>query len=294
VPETAIGATLDEVLRHATDELARAGVVHARHEARQLAAAVLGMGLPDLWIGRGATLAPGAASRIAAAVAARGRGEPAAYAAGVQAFRGLDLSSDRRALIPRPETEGLVDLVLEWARQRWGDAPWGDVVDVGTGSGCIALALATEGGFRRVVAVERAPQALALARENVARAGLAGRVELAEGDLLTPLAGQWVDVVVANPPYLTEAEHAALDPSVRNHEPREALVAGVDGLTVTKRLLAEARGVLRVEGLLALEVDERRARRVAWYARQLGWCDVRIAHDLFGRARYVLAGSRWR
>lgn len=291
MPEAAIGATLDEALRHAAAELARAGVQHARHEARHLIAAVLGLRPPDLWIGRGAALDPATASRLAAAVAARRRGEPAAYAAGAQAFRGLDLSSDRRALIPRPETEGLVDLVLAWAAQRWGAGPWGDVVDVGTGSGCIALSLVTEGRFRRVVAVERSPAALALARANVARTGVAGLVELVEGDLLAPLAGQLVDAVVSNPPYLTELEHAALDASVRDHEPREALVGGVDGLAVTRRLLAAARGVLRPRGLLAVEVDERRARRVARDARQAGWLDVRVANDLFGRPRYVLAGS---
>jgi len=291
VPEAAIRATLDEALRSAVAQLAQAGVPNARHEARHLVAAVLGMRLPDLWIRRGTSLAPAMASLLTAAIAARVRGEPVAHAAGVQAFRNLDLTSDPRALIPRPETEGLVELVLAWARQRWGADSWGDVVDVGTGSGCIALSLATEGAFRRVIAVERSRTALSLARENAARAGIDGFVELLEGDLLRPLAGQRVDVVVSNPPYLSEAEYALLDPSVRDHEPREALVGGTDGLSVTRRLLEEARGVLRPQGLLALEVDERRARWVAGRARQLGWSDARVAHDLFGRQRYVLAGS---
>ena len=293
MPDLAMAATLDEALRRATAALARAGMRDARREARELVAAVLGTTPGALWLVGGTTLDAATAERVTAAVTARASGEPAAHAAGVQAFRRLDLVADARALIPRPETEGLVDLVLEWAGRRWGEAPWGDVVDVGTGSGCVALALATEGRFRRVIAIERSSTALALAQENVARVGPPG-VELQHGDLLAPLAGQRVDAVVSNPPYLTEAEYAALDPAVRDHEPREALVGGRDGLAVTERLLDEARGVVRPHGVLALEVDARRARRVARCARQLGWRDVWLADDLFGRPRYVLAGSRWR
>jgi len=294
MPDSVIGATLHETVRQATVALAEAGVPDARREARHLIAAVLETSPLALWLDGGASVDARTAARIAAAVAARRGGEPVAYAAGVQGFRHLDLLADARALIPRPETEGLVDLVLQWAERRWGTASWGDVVDVGTGSGCIALALATEGRFRRVVAVERSRAALSLARENVARVGAAAGVELMEGDALGPLAGQWVDAVVSNPPYLTQAEYDALDGSVRNHEPRDALVGGIDGLAMTERILDEARGVIRPGGLVAMEVDARRARRVAESARRLGWRDVWMADDLFGRPRYVLAGSRWR
>jgi len=165
----------------------------------------------------------------------------------------------------------------------------GVVADVGTGCGCIALSLAVEGCFERVIAVERSPEAAALARENVALVRPPAPVEVREGDLLAPLAGERCRAIVSNPPYLTEAEYLHLDPSVTRFEPRDALVSGPDGLAATRALLAGARGVLEPGGLLALEVDERRAERVARLARELAWSRVHVYDDLFGRPRYVLA-----
>jgi len=135
-------------------------------------------------------------------------------------------------LIPRPETEGLVELVL--AR-----CSGGLVADIGTGSGCIALALAVEGQFDKIVAVEHSPAAAALARENVQRIGPKTAVEIREGDLLAPLGanGERFRAIVANPPYLTTSEYEELDPSVRAFEPSEPLVSGIDGLAATRALL---------------------------------------------------------
>jgi release factor glutamine methyltransferase len=280
---------LGEAVEGAVERLAQAGVPDPRGEARRLCAAVLGTSPGQVWMQRALVLEGTAGARFASAVAERALGVPGAYATGLQAFRTFDLASDARALIPRPETEGLVDIVLEWARARWGAGVWGDAVDVGTGSGCIAIALAVEGRFRRVIATERSSQALALAQENVARVGVGGTVELRAGDVFAPLDGRQVDVVVSNPPYLSEAEYATLDASVRDHEPREALVGGVDGLVVTERLLTEARGRIRRGGLLAVEVDARRAHAVGERARRLGWREVRVERDLSGRPRYAVA-----
>jgi len=161
--------------------------------------------------------------------------------------------------------------------------------DIGTGCGCIALALAVEGTFDRVIAVESSPAAAALARENVARVAAATPVEVREGDLLAPLAGARYRVIVANPPYLTAAEYDALDAAVRETEPRAALVSGSDGLEATARLLAGAGALLEPGGALFLEIDERRADAVQVLAQRHGWRRVGIHHDLFGRPRYAVA-----
>ena len=201
-------------------------------------------------------------------------------------FRTIELECDSRALIPRPETEGLIDLVLG---QREGSRVQGGLAaDLGTGTGCLALSLAAEGEFDRVIAVERDPGAAALARRNVARVRPRTPVDVRDGDWLAPLGDARYRVIVANPPYLTEAEWEALDPAVREHEPRAALVSGPDGLDDTRTILEGAAARLADGGMLALEVDERRASRVRELAVALGW-RVAIHDDLFGRPRYAVA-----
>jgi release factor glutamine methyltransferase len=245
-------------------------------------AAVRGVTVGEAWLRRDEPQPPELVERVHAALAQLERGVPFPYATGRVGFRTLDLKIDARALIPRPETEGLVDLVLD---SRKG----GLAADVGTGSGCIALSLAVEGRFDRVIAVERSAKAAALARENVALVQPRTPVEIREGDLLAPLAGARYRVIVANPPYLTEREYAELDESVKAFEPREALVSGPDGLDATRRLLAGAAALLESNGVLALEVDERRGDAVRALAHASGWTRIEIHDDIFGRPRYVLA-----
>lgn len=187
---------------------------------------------------------------------------------------------DRRVLIPRPETEQLVDLVLTTVPNGW-------VVDVGTGSGCIALSLAAEGGYATVTGIDRSGEALAVARDNGLRLGL--EVEWLEGDLLAPVRGRLVDAVVSNPPYLTADEYRSLDASVKDWEPAGALVSGEDGLDATRRLLLDALQALRPGGLLALELDSSRAAVTAALAAAAGWQDVAVIRDLFGRDRFLTA-----
>jgi release factor glutamine methyltransferase len=231
------------------------------------------------WEG-GVPIPPARAERFLAAVRRRAAGEPLAHVTGWVGFRHLTLRSDARALIPRPETEGLVDLML--ARVRTGR-----VADVGTGTACIALSLALEGAFAEVVGVDHSAEALALAAEN--RRAMSARVRLVRGDLTECLAARSLDALISNPPYLTTQEYGALDPSVRDWEPELALAAGPDGLDAIGRLLADGRRVLRPGAWLALEVDEARARLCAASAGGAGYTEIAIYTDLFGRERYLLA-----
>ena len=252
-------------------------------EAMALWAAVSGVSVGEAWLRRDEPKAPETVARFQDAMTQLERGVPFAYAVGRVAFRTLDLAIDRRALIPRPETEGLVELVLT-------RCVTGRVADIGTGCGCIALALGVEGQFDEVVAVERSADAAALARENVKRVGPRAPVEIREGNLLVPLVdkGERYRVIVANPPYLTDDEYAELDASVADFEPREALVSGSDGLDATRTLFADAGPLLAPGGLLAIEIDERRPDAIRALAREYHW-KVDVHDDLFGRPRYALA-----
>jgi len=249
-------------------------------------AALSGTTVGNAWLRRDEPKSPELVARYQEAVAQLARGVPFAYAVGRAGFRTLDLLIDSRALIPRPETEGLVDLVLRHA------GSGGLAADIGTGSGCIALALAVEGCFDKVVAVEKSTDAAALARENVARVRPPTPVEIREGDLLAPLdggSGARYRAIVANPPYLTDAEYDALDPSVKCFEPRAALVSGQRGLDATRALLAGAAALLEPGGLLALEIDERRGDAVRDLAHAHGWTRIDVHEDIFGQPRYAVA-----
>ena len=281
------------VLRRIADELSRAaGSLEDPNEATALWAAVQGVNPAEVWLQREREPAPDVVKRFWQAVEQRKRGVPFAYAVGRTGFRTLDLAIDPRALIPRPETEGLVELVLEYGKRDTRNGKRGVVADVGTGSGCIALALAVEGDFEKVVAVERSPAAAALARENVERVAPRTPVEIREGNLLAPLVDKGergsYRVIVANPPYLTESEFTELDASVREFEPREALVSGASGLDATRGIFAGAGALLEQGGLVALEIDERRSDAVRALARDYGWT-VAIHNDVFGCPRYALS-----
>lgn len=260
--------------------LAAAGLAAPRREALRLWAELAEEGSESALLPPETAVSRERADTFVEAIRRRAAGEPLAHVTGRTGFRHLTLRSDRRALIPRPETEGLVDLVL--AR-----VPGGWVADVGTGSGCIALSLATEGRYDQVIGIDLSSEALALASENRALTG--GRVALVRGNLCQPLAPASLDALVSNPPYLTAAEYAALDGSVRDWEPALALASGPDGLDAVLALLDAGRAAVRGGGWLALEIDCARAAHCAWHAGAFGWTDVAIHADLFGRERYLLA-----
>src|SRR5690606_7815739 len=226
-----------------------------RLEAELLLASVLGVKRLELVLEPEERVGEEEAAAFRAAVERRMAGEPIQYIMGVAAFRELDLLVDRRVLIPRPETEVLVEEVLRWATARAERA--GRLLtaaDIGTGSGAIALSLLQEGPFERVVATDASLDALDVARENAGRLGLADRLELRHGSLLTPLRGERFDVIVSNPPYVADGERDSLPEDVREWEPAGALFAGPSGLEVLAALVEEAPLNLAPCGLLALGV----------------------------------------
>lgn len=266
---------------------AATGSAAAAREAREIVATVAGRSLVWPVLEPDAPIEPGASDRARAAARRRACGEPLAYCLGEAAFRHLTLAVDARVLIPRPETERLVDLVLERTAGGRGLA-----VDVGTGSGAIALAFACEGAFARVIGTDLSPGALEVARANQERCagGLRSPVEFRLGDLLAPVQGERAEVVASNPPYISMAERDALPTSVRDWEPCEALFAGDEGMAVIDRIARDAAGVLVPGGLLALEVDERRARRARLSVVATGsYAAADVELDLAGRERFVLA-----
>ena len=259
-----------------------AGVPAPRREAHTIWRALNHGHAADIWLGRTAIASESAEglSGFQAAVERRSTGEPLAYACGSVGFRHLTLRVDRRALIPRPESEGVIDIALR-------AQPGGAALDLGTGSGCLALALADEGDFDRVVGVDLSAEAIALARENQESLGL--DVEWYLGSWCLPVAGQRFDLVVSNPPYLTRDEVASVDPSVGKYEPVLALDGGPDGLRATAELLAQVDELLSPGGHLVLEVDSQRAEQTAALLPAGRWEAVTITEDLFGRSRYLTA-----
>lgn len=285
------GGTVGELVDRARAGLAAAGLPDAGAEARDLVATLAGRGRFWPRLHPDAQAAPGLVHAVEQAIRRRAAGAPFAYAVGRAAFRHLVLAVDQRVLIPRQETEVLVDLVLAARAGRHG----GVAADVGTGSGAIALALAAEGSFDRVIATDLAGDALAVARGNLRALGpgQAARVEFRAGDLLAPLTGERLDVLVSNPPYIAFGEAASLPASVRDWEPVPALLTGSQGLDATRRLVAGAPLLLCSGGLLALEVDARRAALVAeLVAANDAWAGVTVHRDFAGRDRFVVATRR--
>jgi release factor glutamine methyltransferase len=280
--------TILEMIRWTTEYLAGRGFENPRLEAELLLAGTLALKRLDLYLQFDRPLSAAELAAFRSRLRRRARREPLQYIDGTAAFRELLLKVDGRVLIPRPETEELVQAVLDAVRGRQGL----EAVDVGTGSGAIALALATEGPFARLVATDLHPEALALARENLAACAPDAPVEFRRGDLLEPVRGERFDVVVSNPPYVREDERPSLDPQVRDWEPGLALFAGEDGLEVIRRLVAQAPGVLKAGGLLAMEVGAAQGPAAAALIREDGrYAAPRVLPDLAGRDRIVLAES---
>jgi release factor glutamine methyltransferase len=271
------GVPVRDALDSAVVAIAASGSPTARLDAELLLAAALGVHRTALWTEPDLAV-PGPAGRAFGDLVRRrvAGNEPVAYLLGTKGFRHIELEVDPRVLIPRPETELLVEVGLE--------LPQGArVADVGTGSGAVALALKHERPDLDVLAIDVSGDALDVARRNAARLGL--DVTFAHGDLLDPLEGE-LDAVLSNPPYV--ADGATLPPDIARHEPPGALFAGADGLDVVRRLVPQA--VARAR-LVALEVGEGQAAQVMELLRAAGMSDVSARRDLAGIDR-VVVGSR--
>jgi len=273
--------TLGEVLRRANDHLAAKGSDTPRLDAELLLAHALGRQRIELYMDFDRPLNGDELAEFRELISRRSRHEPVAYILGEWGFRRLTLKVDRRALIPRPETEIVVERCLE--RLRGLEAP--QVLDVGTGSGAIALALVDEQPGVSVTAIDVSPEAMAHARENPEAEG--AEIDIFEHDLHTGLPSGAYDLVVSNPPYVAAEELAMLMPDVRDYEPHIALV----GEGVTEAVAAGARAVLRRGAWLVLEVGDGQARATKDALERLGYLDCRISLDLAGCERVV--EGRW-
>ncbi len=270
-------STTREALEAATDALSAAGVDSPRLDAELLLAEATGASRADLVASPEAPIDPVATRAYAEYVRRRLRREPVAYITGRKGFRRIEVGVDRRVLIPRPETELLVELALELNPR--------SVLDVGTGSGAIAFAIADELPEAAVVATDIYPDALEAARENAVRLSLASRVRIAQGSLATGA----FDLLVANLPYVTEREWQALEPELRDWEPRGALTPGPTGLEAIDALLGELSVTPATSAkAIALEVGEGQAQTVADLVRRAGFTGIEVRKDLAGIERVVV------
>ena len=276
------GASVREALDSAVIAIAAAGSDTPRLDAEVLLADALGIDRTALFTRPDREVKGPAVRAFQDAVRRRSAGrEPVAYITGRRGFRHLDLAVDGRVLVPRPETELLVEIGIALRAQG------ARVVDVGTGSGAIALALAQERPDLEVHATDSSADALDVARANAVRLGLDGAVTFHEGDLLAGVGE--VDAVLSNPPYVAEGDRATLAPEITRHEPPGALFAGEDGLDVIRRLVpAAAQGGAR---LLAIELGEGQAAAVAQLMHASGFVSVHARRDLAGIER-VVVGTR--
>jgi release factor glutamine methyltransferase len=268
-----------DLLRHATQELRRAGVATARLDAELLLASALGTGRAGVLARLAEGIGPAEERAFRRLLERRVRREPVAYILGHREFRGRDFAVTPDVLIPRPETELLVERALELATGS------GVAVDVGTGSGCVAVTLAAERPGLRVYATDTSPAALALARRNARRHGVEDRIALLPGSLLAPVPER-ATLALANLPYVPSGEIATLEPDVRAWEPRAALDGGEDGLDLVRALLPQLPGKTEPGAVCLLEIDPRQfgALEQAVAAALPGWSVSRL-RDLSGRDR---------
>ena len=287
--------TLREAVVEATARLSGDAhlVTDARRDAEFLLRHALGLTSAQFLASPDRALTDGERAAYALSISRRMAHEPVQYIVREQEFYGLALRVSPAVLIPRPETEHLVEAVLAHFQARAGESM--RIVDVGTGSGAIAISLAVHLPSAEIVATDISREALAVAEGNARRHGVSGRIRFAEADLLAiPIAGaagfasgQFFDAVVSNPPYIGLAEAGGLHPEVREHEPHAALFAGESGLDIYRRLVPQARAALKSGGLLAMEIGHGQQGAIAELLN--GWRGLRFVGDLQGIPRVALA-----
>jgi len=289
-PDTLLGAraTVRVAREVGGRALAGAGVESATADAEWLLADALGLSRSVLGLELGRTLAPPHDQRYVLSLRRRIRREPLQHILGTQPFRTITVGVTPAAMVPRPETE----LLVEWALELLPRTADPRVLDVGTGTGCIACAIARERPGAQVIALELSPAAVALARANVAALGLTGCVTIVESNLFAGLPPMGVELIVANPPYLPTSLIATLPPEVSRFDPRLALDGGTDGLDVIRRIVAAAPAWLAPRGALVLETaGGEQARAAVALMQGAGFRNVRMRPDLTGIERFVAGGT---
>lgn len=282
--------TIDDLVAWAKHTLEQAGVENAAQESRWLVADALGLEGHHLASKAEQPVSAEQCEHAGSLVSRRAAREPLQYILGTQEFCGLEFQVSSAVLIPRPETEVLVQETL-----RAVDLDNESVlVDMGTGSGCVAITLATILGKARIVAVDRSPEALAVAKDNAERHAVAEKIQWVEGDLLSALRGLGmagaVDVIASNPPYIAEADWAGLQPEVREFEPRSALFSGLKGTEFHERLLRESKEFLAPGGSLVMEIGQGQCMAVRQMAEHIGgYAPLRVVEDEAGIERVVIA-----
>jgi len=272
------------VLTWAADDLKRRGHEAARLEVELLLGSVLGLDRIGLVLQSERPLAAPELAAFRELFKRRRAGEPVAYLLGEREFYGITLRVDARVLVPRPDTECLVEVALERTRAR---SMLGQALDICTGSGCVAIAFARQRPTWTVTASDISPDALAVATDNAHRTGAIRNVRLLQGSIFEAVRGERFDLITANPPYIPAAEIAGLPVDVRDFEPRLALDGGPDGLDIAREIVRQAPEHLTPGGLLALEIGSDQGDQTLEILRAGGFCDVELARDLAGRARVV-------
>lgn len=280
-------STITSLITNAVVALQAVGVDSPRLDAELLLAHVLHRDRGWLWRYLEYVVSQENAAHFQTLLARRLQREPLAYILGSWEFYGRNFVVNAAVLIPRPETELLVEAILAWARANRVQR----IVDIGVGSGVIAVTLKLEAPSLTIMASDLSPAALQVARENARHYDVEDTIQWFQGDLLDPLLTAGVppvDVIVANLPYVAEKERSELAPEVGNYEPAIALFAPEEGLSCIKRLITQSPALLAPGGLLALEVGWTQAERVCQYLTEQGWQNVRVINDYAGIARHVL------
>ena len=282
-PPTSDVWTVKRVLDWSIEYLKENGSDSPRLDAEILLAHSCGWQRIQLYTNYEQPLTPAQRGVMRELIQRRAQAEPVAYLVGFREFFSLDFAVNSAVLIPRPDTETLVRAALDKLKGRTNPS----VLDIGTGSGCIAVVLAVQCPTASITALDISTEALAVATSNADKHSMNDRVRFLESDVFSAVQGQQFDVIVSNPPYIREDELAGLDADVRDHEPTGALVSGVDGLDVVRRIVADAAGHLTDGGHLLLEIDGKQAETVAELLRSGGYRDVGIEKDLSGIQRVV-------
>lgn len=288
-------STIAQALRWAHSELKASGIEDVRFEAEYLLSSALGCKRHELFLNPGKALSPGEAAAFSDYIARRGRREPAQYIVGHTDFRWLTIKVTRDTLIPRPETEILVEEAVKKAKTLPCSAKPGLIaIDLCTGSGCVAVSFSHEVSSSTVYATDISKEALKVAGDNARSCGVEGRIRFCQGDLYSALDGlnlsNCASIIMSNPPYVAQADMNSLQPEVRDYEPRAALLGGAQGLDFYRRIIKDAPRYLTTGGFLLMEIGYGQAKDIKkMFEEYGGFADIEVKKDLSGIERVIIA-----